>query len=218
MRVLVGCEISGVVRDAFIRRGHQAWSNNLAGRQPQGEFSEFHLFGDLRHYLAGAPDGQPWDLLICHPPCTYLTASAEWAYKDPPYHQRVGPGVLTGAERRKARKDALQFVWDLWLSGIDRICIENPVGVLSQRLREPDQVIQPWQFGHDASKKTCLWLKRLRKLKPTRTVKPRVVDGRRRWANQTDSGQNRLRPGKSRAVERSKTYEGIAEAMATQWG
>ncbi len=113
--------------------------------------------------------------------------------------------------------DAVEFVRLLIEAPIDRICVENPIGVLSSRLRKPDQIIQPWQYGHDASKATCLWLKGLPKLKATRLVEPRIVDGKKRWANQTDSGQNRLGPSKDRWAIRSETYAGIAQAMAAQW-
>jgi len=160
-----------------------------------------------------------WDLLIAHPPCTYLTCAAEWAYKEPhEINKKLNPENLYGVERKRAREQAIDFVMVLANAPIERIAIENPVGVISSRWRKPDQIIQPWQFGHDASKKTCLWLKNLPLLKPTKTVEPRIVEGKPRWGNQTDSGQNKLPPGKDRWKERSVTYQGIADAMAKQWG
>jgi hypothetical protein len=122
-----------------------------------------------------------------------------------------------GLRDPKLTEDALDFVRLFMDAPIERIAIENPISVISSRIRKPDQIIQPWQFGHDASKKTCLWLKNLPPLKPTQIVEPRIVNGRQRWANQTDSGQNKLAPSKDRWKLRSKTYKGIADAMATQW-
>jgi site-specific DNA-cytosine methylase len=145
-----------------------------------------------------------WDLLIARPPCTYLSVSGmHWTTR--------------GLRDPKLTEDALDFVRLFMDAPIDRIAIENPVSVISSRIRKPDQIIQPWQFGHDASKKTCLWLKGLPLLKPTQMVEPRIVNGKQRWANQTDSGQNKLPPSKDRWKLRSKTYEGIADAMAAQW-
>ena len=154
--------------------------------------------------------------MIAHPPCTYLTYSAEWAYGPGPYHQKVHPDTLVGEERIRARVEAVEFVFSLWDAPIPRICIENPVGVLTKYLGKP-QYIQPYQFGHDASKKTGLWLKNLPPLVPTKTVHPRIVDGKKRWGNQTDSGQNKLSPSKDRWKDRSRTYSGIGTAMADQW-
>lgn len=210
MRVLVGCECSGVVREAFRAAGHNAWSCDL---KPATDGSRYHIQGDLLHVIR-SPE---WDLLIAHPDCTYLTNSAAWAYKDGPYHMRLKPGTLTGRERRDARRKAIEFVAALWNCGIPRIAIENPVGVLSTAWRKPDQIIQPYQFGDDASKATCLWLKGLPLLKPTGYVAPRMVAGKSRWSNQTDSGQNRLSPSADRAHLRAITYSGIAVAMAEQW-
>ena len=230
MKVLVACEFSGVVRDAFIARGHDAMSCDLLPTDIPGP----HFQGDVIEIL-----DDRWDLLIAHPPCTYLTCSAEWAYKDV-QTKRIKPGTLIGAERRKAREEAVDFFMRFANAPIKKICIENPVGVMSTRWRKPDQIIQPYEFGHDASKKTCLWLKNLAPLVPTAYVKPRLIcsscgrvltfdyyacpdcryEGRLlpRWANQTDSGQNRLPPSKDRGHIRSVTYTGIAKAMAEQWG
>jgi site-specific DNA-cytosine methylase len=158
-----------------------------------------HHQGDVRELL-----GQEWDLLIAHPPCTYLSVSGmHWTTR--------------GLRDPKLTEDALDFVRLFMNAPIERIAIENPVSVISSRIRKPDQIIQPYQFGHDASKKTCLWLKGLPLLKPTQMVEPRIVNGKQRWGNQTDSGQNKLPPSKDRWKLRSKTYEGIADAMAAQW-
>lgn len=196
MRVLIACECSGVVRDAFARRGHDAVSCDLLPSERPGN----HILGSvLDHDIANGG----WDLMIAHPDCTYLTVSANaWA----------------GAEWRvEARLAAMHFVRALWAFPVPRIAIENPIGVLSTFWRRPDQTIQPHEFGHDASKATCLWLKGLKPLASTKRVQPRIVNGRERWANQTDSGQNRLAPSDERWIERARTYEGIADAMADQW-
>jgi site-specific DNA-cytosine methylase len=158
-----------------------------------------HHQGDVRELL-----GQEWDLLIAHPPCTYLSVSGmHWTTR--------------GLRDPKLTEDALDFVRLFMNAPIERVAIENPVSVISSRIRKPDQIIQPYQFGHDASKKTCLWLKGLPLLKPTQMVEPRIVNGKQRWGNQTDSGQNKLPPSKDRWKLRSKTYKGIADAMAAQW-
>jgi len=196
MRVLVGCEFSGVVRNAMRRLGHEAWSCDLLAAE---DGSPYHLHGDVRQYL-----GDGWDLGIFHPPCTYLTVSGlHWNGRVP--------------DRARKTEDAIVFVRTLLEAPIPRIALENPVGCLSTRIRKPDQIIQPYEFGADASKKTCLWLKNLPKLTPTAYVLPRMVNGKPRWANQTDSGQNRLGPSEDRWKLRSETYPGIADAMAAQW-
>jgi site-specific DNA-cytosine methylase len=196
MRVLVACESSGVVRDAFSARGHFAMSCDLLSAERPGP----HHQGDVRELL-----DQEWDLLIAHPPCTYLSVSGmHWTTR--------------GLRDPKLTEEALDFVRLFMDAPIKRIAIENPVSIISSRIRKPDQIIQPYQFGHDASKKTCLWLKNLPPLRPTSFVEPRVVNGRPRWDNQTDNGQNKLPPSKDRWRLRSKTYEGIALAMASQWG
>lgn len=155
--------------------------------------------------------------MIAHPECTYLTNSAEWAYSDGPYHQKVKPTTLTGKARREAREEAVAFVKFLFSRDIPRIAIENPIGHLSSRIDRPAQVIHPHQFGDDASKGTCLWLKGLPLLTPTKQIAPRLVNGKPRWANQTDSGQNKLSPSDDRWAKRSITFQGIADAMAQQW-
>ena len=210
MKVLIGCEYSGRVRRAFAARGHQAYSCDLL---PADDYDEKHLVADALDVIYS----YPWDLIIAHPPCTYLTNSAEWAYKDGPYHQKVKPGTLVGKERREAREDAVKFFMSIWKSDCPKICIENPIGVMSKYLK-PTQYIQPYEYGEDASKKTCLWLKGLPPLKPTKYVEPRIVNGKKRWGNQTDSGQNKMTPSDSRGHDRSLTPQGWADAMACQWG
>jgi hypothetical protein len=202
MRVLVACEFSGVVRRAFRAKGHDAWSCDLL---PAEDTSPFHIEGDVLPLLT-----EGWDLMIAFPPCTFLCGSGlHWNTRRP--------------ERAAMTEEALTFVRRLLDAPIPRIALENPRGCISTRIRKPSQSIQPYQFGEDASKETMLWLKMLPPLVPTRRVAGRIVyrpDGRpvERWANQTDSGQNRLPPSADRWKLRSATYPGIAEAMATQWG
>jgi hypothetical protein len=254
-RVLVACEFSGVVRRAFRALGHDAWSCDLL---PAEDGSEFHFINDARKRV---DDG--WDLMIAHPPCTYLSVSGmHWTTR--------------GLRDPQLTEDALQFVRDLMDAPVKHIAIENPVSIISSRIRKPDQIVQPWMLGDDASKKTCLWLKNLPKLewyypncvppkgyqrvmcaadmvecddcgepfcpehgkhygecdciRPTEddvhyierdgvqfasrlNYAPKPV-----WGNQTPSGQNKLGPSEKRAAERSRTFEGIAQAMAEQWG
>jgi len=196
VKVLVACEYSGRVRDAFLAIGHDAMSCDLLPTDALGP----HYQGDVQDVL-----GQGWDLMIAHPPCTYLASSGlHWNKRQP--------------DRAVKTEAALQFVMALLNAPIERIALENPIGCISTRVRKPEQVIQPWQFGDDASKATCLWLKNLPPLKPTKLIPGRLVNGKRRWANQTDSGQNRLSPSADRWKKRSETYQGIAVAMADQWG
>lgn len=193
MKVLIACEYSGRVRDAFIRRGHEAVSCDFIPTESPGP----HYQGDVFDIIN---DG--WDIMIAHPPCTYLAVSGlHW-------NKRV-PG------RAELTEQALAFVKALMDAPVERIAIENPVSCISTRIRKPDQVIQPWWFGEDASKKTCLWLKNLPLLVETNRL---PGDEKTRRANQTASGQNRLAPSPDRWKERSRTYLGIAEAMADQWG
>lgn len=192
--VLVACEFSGVVRDAFIRRGHDAMSCDLLPTETPGP----HYKGDVRDLL------QPgrFDLMIAHPPCTYLCSSGmHWTTR--------------GLRDPKLTDDAVEFVRMLLASPIERIALENPIGILSTRIRKPAQIIQPWQFGHPESKATCLWLKNLPLLQPT-NILPLPESGR--WTNQTPSGQNKLGPSSDRWAKRAVTYPRIAEAMANQWG
>ena len=207
--VLVACEYSGVVRDAFIKQGISAVSCDLLPTDRSGPHFQCDIF-DL--------DWSQYDLVIAHPPCTYLTTSAEWAYKDE-QTKRIKQGTLIGAARREAREKALEFVERIWRQPVPRLCIENPVGVINSRLQfmPKPQYIQPYDFGHNASKKTGLWLRGLPELLPTTFIMPRMVGGKPRWGNQTDSGQNTLPPSDERWKIRSATYQGIADAMAAQW-
>lgn len=181
MRVLVACEFSGAVRGAFLARGHEAMSCDLL----PSEFDGPHYVGNVLDVI-----GDGWDLLIAHPPCTHLAVSGARWFK----------------EKAKEQAEALEFVRALLNAPIPRIALENPVSVISSRVRKPDQIIQPWQFGHGEVKATCLWLKNLPKLTPTQ-----VVDGRHPacWL---------ASPGPDRWKIRSRTYQGIADAMAAQWG
>jgi len=181
LRVLIACEFSGIVRDAFIRRGHDAMSCDLLPTESPGP----HYQGDVLNILN---DG--WGLMIAHPPCTYLAVS----------------GARWFAGRRKEQEAALSFVRLLLDAPIQRIAIENPISVISSKIRKPDQIVQPWMFGHPETKATCLWLKNLSLLKPTN-----IVDGR---ANRVHLEP----PGPDRWKNRSRTYPGIAAAMADQWG
>jgi len=196
MKVLIACEHSGVVRDAFTAAGHDATSCDLLPTEAPGQ----HYQGDVRDILADR-----WDLMIAHPDCTYLCSSGlHW-------NKRV-PGR---AEKTEA---AIDFVKELLQADIQRIAVENPVGCIGTRIRKADQYIQPYEYGHDASKRTGLWLKNLPLLRQTGFIEPRMVDGKPRWGNQTDSGQNKLGPSDDRWKERAKTYVGIAKAFASQWG
>lgn len=197
MKILVACESSGRVRQAFRDLGHKAWSCDLL---PADDGSRFHYQADVRAVLE-----MPWDMLIAFPPCTYLCGSGmHWTTR--------------GLRDPKLTEGALEFVRLLMNANIPRRALENPVGIISSRIRKPDQIIQPYQFGEDASKKTCLWLHGLPPLTPTEYVEPRIVNGKPRWENQTDSGQNKLAPSDTRWKERSATYRGVARAMASQWG
>jgi len=183
IRVLVACEFSAVVRDAFRARGHDAWSCDLLPTD-----------GDPRwHYREDALDAahaMPWDLMIAHPPCTHLSVSGARWFKD----------------KLQEQAEALDFVRMLLAANIPRIALENPISIISSRIRKPDQIIQPWQFGHGETKATCLWLKGLPKLVPTD-----IVEGR-------EARVHRMPPGPDRWKARSRTFAGIAAAMADQWG
>lgn len=206
MRVLIACEFSGIVRDAFKARGHEAWSCDLLpSERPAGlgPVRGGHLQGDVRQWLmpvsgvARDPFGMPWDLMIAHPPCTHLAVS----------------GARYFARKQKEQAEALGFVQALLDAPIPMIALENPVSVISSRIRKPDQIIQPWMFGHGATKATCLWLKGLPKLTPTNVIS----EPAQRRDNLTPSGQNKLGPSKDRWKLRSRTYQGVADAMAEQW-
>ena len=183
MRVLIACEYSGTVRDAFIARGHDAMSCDLLPTDVPGP----HYQGDVFNIIN---DG--WDLMLAFPPCTDVCVSGARWFKE------------KRADGRQQR--AIQFVRDLMAAPIDKIAIENPIGVLSSEIRKPDQIIQPWQFGHGETKATCLWLKNLPKLLPTD-----MVEGR-------EARVHRMPPGPDRWKLRSTTYAGIAAAFASQWG
>ena len=190
MKVLIACEYSGAVRDAFIAQGHDAISCDLLPTDAPGP----HYQGDVRDIIE---DG--FGLMVAHPPCTHLAVSGARWFKD----------------KQVEQAEALDFVRLLLSAPIGKIALENPISIISSRIRKPNQIIQPWQFGHPESKSTCLWLKNLPKLIST-DILPLPSSGR--WSNQTPSGQNKLGPSPDRWKERSKTYQGIAEAMAQQWG
>ena len=180
MKVLVACEFSGIVRDAFIAKGHDAISCDLLPTESPGP----HHQGDVRDLL-----DWPFDLMIAHPPCTHLAVSGARWFKD----------------KQEEQEAALYFVWDLLNAPIERICLENPVSIISTRIRKPDQYIQPWMFGHGETKKTGLWLEGLPLLEPTN-----IVEGR-------ENRIHKMPPSEHRGRERSRTYQGIANAMAAQW-
>lgn len=198
MKILVACEYSGQVRRAFSALGHDVISADF---EPSEDNSPFHYQGDCFDLI----NDQQFDLMIAHPPCTYLSVSGmHWTTR--------------GLRDPQLTEDALAFVKRLMDAPIKRIAIENPVSVISSRIRKPDQTINPYQFGEDASKKTCLWLKELPLLRPTKFIEPRMINGKMRWSNQCDSGQNKMAPSADRWKDRSRTYEGIAKAFSEQWG
>lgn len=185
MRVLVACEYSGTVRRAFSALGHDAWSADF---EPAEDNSPNHYQGDCFDLI----NAQHWDLMIAHPPCTHLAVS--------------GARHFSAKKASGVQDEALKFVARLLDCSIARIALENPVGIISSKIRKPDQIIQPWQFGHGETKATCLWLKNLPKLQPTN-----IVDGR-------ENRIHRMPPSPTRWKERSRTYQGIAAAFAAQWG
>lgn len=228
INVLVGCELSGVVREAFRALGANAYSCDL---QPARDSQQHHMQMDARAAIrAGVPyTGARWDLLIAHPPCTYLCNSGVGRLIHTP--PNPSPGTLYGPARWQAMRDAAQLFADLWHADVPHVALENPImhGHAAREMRtvaKYAQTIQPYQFGDDASKRTALWLRGLPKLEPLADLahwaRPRrVTDAhgiiRNRWSNQTDSGQNKLTPSADRAELRSDTYPGIARAMAAQW-
>ena len=193
---MVACEFSGVVRRAFRARGHDAWSCDLLPSEDEGE----HIQDDAMNVISSG-----WDLLIAHPPCTYLANSGErW---------------FAGNEKRKAlRQEAVAFVLRLWNCGIERVCIENPIGHLSRAWQRPHQIVQPFFFGHPEWKSTCLWLKNIPPLRWTHCVQPDSTRGGGKKPGRVSSRIHRLPPGPERQRERSRTYPGLADAMAEQWG
>jgi site-specific DNA-cytosine methylase len=186
MRVLVACEFSGIVRDAFRARGHDAWSCDLLPTEKPGP----HHMEDVLNIAMPTWKAHPYDLMIAHPPCTHLAVSGARWFKD----------------KRQEQEDALDMVKALLAAPIERIALENPISIISSRIRKPDQIIQPWMFGHGETKATCLWLKNLPKLVPTN-----IVDGRQ-------ARVHREPPSPDRWKNRSRTLQGIADAMAEQWG
>ncbi len=202
MRVLIACEFSGVVRDAFRDQGHEAWSCDLESVEPEGRWPNYHLCGDVRWFLPHGTPSPRWDLMIAHPPCTFLANSgARWLYNG-------GKGTERNPDRWRNMKAAADFFNDLAGADIPKIAIENPIMHKYGREivgRKYDQIIQPWQFGHGETKATCLWLKGLPALIPTD-----IVDGRAARVHLAS-------PGKDRWKERSRTLPGVAAAMVTQW-
>ena len=196
MKILVGCEESQAVCVAFRELGHEAYSCDLL--PCSGGHPEWHLQMDVFEAIKL----KDWDMLICFPDCTYLTISANKWYKDQPPRKS---GTLVGAERRAARVKAVDFALRLFNCGIKKVAMENPIGVLSTEFRKPDQVLQPWMFGHGETKATCLWLKNLPKLIPTN-----IVEGR-------EQRLHYLPKTKDRAKLRSKTFDGIANAISEQF-
>ena len=252
MRVFIGMETSGALRRRFLHLGHDVFSCDMLPAEDGGGTD--HITGDVFEALDDLQAIGWWpELAIFHPTCTYLTNSAAWAFADPDferypgagYHQRVQPGTLTGADRRRARDAALNGVRKIMALPIRRKVIENPKGAIGTFIMKPTQVVQPYDFGDDASKATCFWMldkdgnqdasMRL-PVDPTKRVRGRMVERAKamgkfntsmnrqgadfieRWANQTDTGQNRLPPGADRWKERSRTYPGIADAIAAHLG
>lgn len=201
MKILIACEYSGIIRDAFSKRGHDAVSCDLLPTELPG-----------KHYQGSALDilSNGWDLLIAHPPCTYLTCTGNRWFKSE-YADRF-------PDRPQQRQEAIAFFKSLAEAPVEKICIENPVGIMSRHLRKPEQIIQPYQFGHSEAKKTCLWLKNLPLLKPTKIVDPEytVFKSGKRMATWYVAAA-RL-PKAERSKLRSKTFQGIADAIAEQWG
>jgi hypothetical protein len=185
MRVLIACEFSGTVRDAFRKKGHDAWSCDLL--MSEGEFQEFHFRCDVLKVIGGK-----WDMMIAHPPCTDLAVS--------------GARHFEAKRKNGSQQRSIDFFMKLVNAPIEKKCIENPISIMSTIYKKPDQIIHPWQFGHGETKATCLWLQNLPKLLPEK-----IVDGR-------EQRIHRLPPSPDRWKIRSKTYQGIADAMANQWG
>lgn len=183
MKVLIACEYSGTVRDAFIVKGHEAVSCDLLPTEKPGP----HYQGDIFDIL-----GDGWDMMIAHPPCTHLAVSGA----------RHFPAKIADGRQQ----EGIDFFMQMINAPIERICVENPICIMSTKYRKPDQIVQPWQFGHGETKATCFWLKNLPLLTPTK-----IVEGR-------EARIHKLGPGPNRWKERSKTFQGIADAMAEQWG
>ena len=194
VKILIACEFSGTVRDAFRQKGHDAWSCDLL--PSEGEFTQFHYQEDVLEVL----ECEKFDMMIAHPPCTDLAVSGAAWFKEK---------IADGRQQR-----ALDFVQKLMNAPIHRICVENPISVISSKICKPDQIIQPWMFGHPESKATCLWLKNLPKLQETNNVREEML----KLPKNKQQRLHYLPPTKDRGKLRSKTFSGIAEAMASQWG
>ena len=195
MKILIACEYSGIVRNAFAAKGHDAWSCDILPTESPGN----HFQGDVLEHL-----DKGWDMMIAHPPCTHLAVSgARW--------------FTEGKKPWSLQEDALNFVRKLLAAPINKIALENPVSVISTKIKKPNQIIQPFEYGHDVTKKTCLWLKNLPNLKPTKIVKPDIVFVNGKKMSRMHYESFKL-PAKERGKVRSKFYTGIAEAMADQWG
>jgi len=184
MKILIACEFSGIVREAFRKQGHDAWSCDLLKTDIK---SQYHFQIDVLQII-----DLGWDLMVAFPPCTHLSVSGARWFKEK---------IKDGRQQR-----AIDFFMNFVNAPINKICIENPIGIMSTKYRKPDQIIQPWQFGHGEIKATCLWLKNLKPLKPTK-----IVNGR-------EARIHKMPPSKNRGQLRSITYKGIADAMANQWG
>tara|TARA_R110000851_G_scaffold24873_1_gene71895 strand:- start:216 stop:845 length:630 start_codon:yes stop_codon:yes gene_type:complete len=205
MKVLVACEYSGRVRDALITEGHDAISCDL--ETGEGLNYKDHYKGDVMDVINNPRGWEAFkgiDMLIAFPPCTDICVSGSRYFK-----------IKQADGRQQA---GIDFFMQMINADIPRIAVENPVGIMSTHYRKPDQIIQPYNFGDDASKKTCLWLKGLPLLENTKYIEPTIINNKNIWANQTPSGQNKLGPSADRAKLRSTTYQGIADAMAIQWG
>jgi len=191
MRVLIGCEMSGQTRDAFCKRGHDAWSCDLLGREQYPDLFDIQLFSN-NHIVADVLTviDKGWDLAIFYPPCTHLAVSGARWFKDKLLEQAL----------------AVDFVQKLWAAPIEKVAIENPIGVLSRKFMKPTQIVQPWMFGHEENKATCLWLRNLPKLKPSNEVA-----GYKNTVHE-------MAPSPERGILRSLAYLGMVEAMARQWG
>ena len=194
MRVLIACEFSGIVRDAFLRRGHSAFSADLLPcestyKQPDDHGLDRHFEGDILRHAGCLGDGWMPDLIIAFPPCTHLAVSGARWFKG----------------KRAEQEKAIEFFMAMVNAPAPRVAVENPIGIMSTHYRKPDQIIQPWQFGHGETKATCLWLKNLPPLKPTK-----LVEGREPRVHHEP-------PSPERWKNRSRTYQGIADAMAEQW-
>ncbi len=198
MNIVIACEFSGVVRDAFQARGHNAVSVDIL---PCLSSQGVHFQGTIQDFFS-IFSPRAWDMMIAHPPCTYLAASGLFRNNNNP-------------DRQQKTLEALKFVEYLMNLPIEKICIENPIGCISSKIRKPNQIIQPYEYGHPESKKTCLWLKGLPELQPTNIL---PIPNCGYWDNQTPSKQNKLTPSPDRWKIRSITYKNIADAMAKQWG